>query len=549
MAEDLVTRAHWGDLTGQNWAGLVRLSFEVDADPTTASSKESSPDTETPSRRFVPMTGRDIKGRDEQEKDARLFVESRGGRYIHTYEEPDTSAWKRKRIRLPDGQVVYRVVRPVFEGALANMKEGLAPNGERLDGLIVYDIDRLTRDNRHLEDAIEVVENFRRPIIDITGTLDLLTDNGRAVARVVVAMSNKQSADTARRVRRKHRALEQAGIPTGGARPFGWQGDKRTLHPDEAPLLQKAVREIITGTPIRAIVQRWNEAGMTTPRGNVWTPGKIKQLLRNPRLCGIRSRKATEPNPVTGGEHQRLEMVYDAEGNPVPGQWDQVITVTEWEALTEIIGMNSVPGTGHNARKYLLSGILRCDRNGCGNGLRALKATPSQRKPEGFFYYACPDKGTGRGCGGGTKIAGPDTDAAVIKLVIAKYELEAAERQATSNPQPWDREEELERVREDIADLKKARKDRKITAERYFSYLAESEAEERTLLADRNKWMRSAYAAEGKPVNLRAEWEGLTFMEKRSYIEDALVAVLVAPAVGRGRPVRGRLTPVPRERD
>ncbi|MFF0065345.1 hypothetical protein ACFYRC_28030 [Streptomyces sp. NPDC005279] len=47
------------------------------------------------------MTGRDIKNRDEQEKDSRGFVEQRGGRYVYTYEEPDTSAWKRKRVRLP----------------------------------------------------------------------------------------------------------------------------------------------------------------------------------------------------------------------------------------------------------------------------------------------------------------------------------------------------------------------------------------------------------------------------------------------------------------
>ncbi|MFD5543061.1 recombinase family protein [Streptomyces sp. NPDC127079] len=97
----------------------------------------------------------------------------------------------------------YRVIRPVFEGALEDLNRGVAPNGERLDGLIVYDIDRLTRDNRRLEDAIEVMQNFGRPIIDITGTLDLLTDNGRTVARIVTATNNEQSADTARRVSRK----------------------------------------------------------------------------------------------------------------------------------------------------------------------------------------------------------------------------------------------------------------------------------------------------------------------------------------------------------
>ncbi|MFF2509967.1 hypothetical protein [Streptomyces sp. NPDC058086] len=85
----------------------------------------------------------------------------------------------------------------------------------------------MTRDPRHLEDAIETVEHYRRPIIDIMGTLDLLPDNGRAMARVVVAMANKQSADTARR---------DLGIPVGGTRPFGWQEDKRTLNPTEADL-------------------------------------------------------------------------------------------------------------------------------------------------------------------------------------------------------------------------------------------------------------------------------------------------------------------------
>ncbi|MEV7976442.1 recombinase family protein [Streptomyces sp. NPDC086519] len=120
---------------------------------------------------------------------------------------------------------------------MEDLKSGRTPDGQSLDGLIVYDIDRLTRDNRHLEDAIDVVERHRRPIIDINGSLDLLTENGRATARVVVAMSNKQSADTARRVRRKHRALEREGIPTGGSAAVRLAGRQADPAPDriEAP--------------------------------------------------------------------------------------------------------------------------------------------------------------------------------------------------------------------------------------------------------------------------------------------------------------------------
>ena len=205
VEQRLIERAQFSDLSGMQFAGLVRLSSS------SMSASRSEPGY---------ATGRDIKGRDEQAKDCQRFVESRSGTYVYTYEEPDTSAYKRKRVRLPDGRTVYRVVRPVFEAALEDLKRGRTPDGQRLDGLIVYDIDRLTRDNRRLEDCIEVVQHFGRPIIDITGTLDLLTDNGRTVARIVVATYDKQSADTARRVKRKHRALEQAGIPTGAGGPL-----------------------------------------------------------------------------------------------------------------------------------------------------------------------------------------------------------------------------------------------------------------------------------------------------------------------------------------
>ncbi|GAA1288269.1 recombinase family protein [Saccharothrix xinjiangensis] len=314
---DRVKQAHWGDLKGLNLAGLVRLSFELNHDDPHANVRR------------LPLSGKHIGGRDEQEKDCRTYVESRGGIYIHTCVEPDTSAWKRRRAQMPDGSYAYRVVRPIFEGALGDLKRGATPSGDRLDGLVVYDIDRLTRDNRHPEDAIEVVEHFHRPILDITGTLDLLTDNGRAVARIVVATNNKQSADTARRVRRKHRALEQAGIPTGGRRPFGWLADKRTVNEPEAALIRETAQRILKGAPLSSIVDDWNDRGVTTPLGNKWTNQTVKTVFRNPRVCGYRSRNVREINPQTGKESFRVEIVVNEAGEPVIGQFDPILAVDE----------------------------------------------------------------------------------------------------------------------------------------------------------------------------------------------------------------------------
>lgn len=517
---DRVRRAHWGDLKGLHLAGLVRLSFELDHDDPHANVRR------------LPLSGKDIRGRDEQEKDCRTYVESRGGIYIHTYVEPDTSAWKRRRVQMPDGSYAYRVVRPIFEGALEDLKRGTTPSGDRLDGLVVYDIDRLTRDNRHLEDAIEVVEHFGRPIVDITGTLDLLTDNGRTVARIVVATNNKQSADTARRVRRKHRALELAGIPTGGRRPFGWNDDKRTLNEAEADLIRKSADRIRKGAPVAAIVNDWNNRGVTTPLGNKWTSQTVKVVFRNPRLCGYRSRNVREISPETGREAHRVETVTDEAGEPVIGQFDPIMTVDEWKAVTAVIGSHAIAGRGKNTRTYLLTGTLRCGKEDCGGKLRSLKAHKSRVKDPNRFYYTCESKNKG-GCGGGVTIPGNELDEWVTAAVIRKYELEAERRSAQTTPEPWPNESELAEVRADLSELAKARKARQISAARYFAMLPDLEDQERTLLADQERWRAKTATTQTTNATIRADWDTYPLAQRRAYIEEALAAVIVYPANGR----------------
>jgi site-specific DNA recombinase len=529
MARDFIEQAHLGDLTGMNFAGLVRLSFET-----------GSQDRE---RKVIPLTGRDIRGRDEQAKDCRTYVEKRGGAYVYTYEESDTSAYKRKRVRLPDGRTVYRVIRPVFEGALEDLKRGTIPDGQRIDGLIVYDIDRLTRDNRHLEDAIEVVHHFRRPIIDITGTLDLLTDNGRTVARIVVATANKQSADTSRRVSRKHKALQQAGIPTGGPRPFGWHDDKRTVNEREAEAIRHGVKRILEGAPVLAVVADWNKSGLSTPRGNKWVKQSALVVLRNPRLCGYRSRMVRPVDPDTNKEASHWEIVRDENGDPVIGQWESILSVAEWEAVTAIIGGKARPERGVNARKYLLSGILRCGKDGCGARLRGFRRVSGDNS---YHSYQCQSSGLG-GCGG-TFVSGAKADEYVTEAVIAKFELEAQRRAVETEPAAWPGEEELDAVRQQLRELTAAWRGRKISGERYFALLSSLEEEEQRLSNQRNQWLATVATNVNRPLTIRDDWEGYTLAEKRAYIEEALIAVIVFPNADRKKwDPDARMRPVWRE--
>lgn len=468
-------------------------------------------------------TGSDAKGVARQEQDETAYIVAGGGTPGPVYEENDTSAYKKRRVRLADGTVVYRVVRPVWQRMLDDLRAGT------IGAACVYDLDRLARDPRDLEDAIEVVEHHRRPIVGVTGGFDLMTDNGKFAARILVAQANKSSADTARRVARKHLELQQNGTPTGGTRPFGWLADKKTLHPTESAELRKAVGRVAAGVKLGDVVADWNARSIRTTRGNRWVYTVVREMLRNPRLCGYRARTVTEHNDATGTAHQYRQIVRNPDGTPVAGQWEPLISVAEWEALTQVIGDGRAGKADTvNARTYLLSGILRCGK--CTGRMRGAAKQASKVNDTATFVYACRSTSLG-GCGGIAR-AGEPTDHYVTEAILAKVELELAD--AVSEVSPWPRDQELADVTQTITEWTAGFKAKQLSAARYFAELPAMEAAERELIADRSRHRTAQAAASARPADIRAEWADYTLSQRRARIEDAVHAVIVHPA-GRGR--------------
>jgi len=144
------------------------------------------------------------RGVTRQAVDAEDVVRSGGGVLVWTAVENDTSAFKKRRVKVSAGggghRWAWRVIRPQWEQALRMIRAGEA------DALLVVDLDRLTRDPRDLEDAVELVEHYRALVVDVSGALDLSTDHGIFLARMMVAHANLSSRDTSRRIRRAKRA-------------------------------------------------------------------------------------------------------------------------------------------------------------------------------------------------------------------------------------------------------------------------------------------------------------------------------------------------------
>lgn len=95
----------------------------------------------------------------------------------------------------------------------------------------------------------------------------------------MVAMGNKASADTARRTRRNHKELAEAGVPVGARRAFGWQ---------EAREAREAIDKLIAGVKLTGILADWRKRGIKTTAGKDWRWPPFTMYLRNPAwpACG-----------------------------------------------------------------------------------------------------------------------------------------------------------------------------------------------------------------------------------------------------------------------
>lgn len=262
--------------------------------------------------------------------------------------------------------------RPEYQRLLVDLKAG------RIDGVVVYDLDRLHRQPRELESFIDTCAAVGvRNIATVSGDIDLSTDNGQLVARMLGAVAKKSSDDTRRRVTRKKFELATAGkVSGGGRRPFGFEIDGKTVRPDEANVIRELARRAVAGDSLGSLCRDLERRGITTSQGHPWRITVMRKMLMSGRIAGLRE--------------YRGQVTSEAE-------WDPIITPTESERLRAVLSTRNPRQRG--PRTYLLTGLLRCQR--CGSRMESSPHNGRRR-------YACVKyPGTTGRCGGTFVMAEP----------------------------------------------------------------------------------------------------------------------------------------------
>lgn len=299
------------------------------------------------------------RGVDRQEADCRAYAAAHGWEVVAVFRENDTSAFKQRTITLPSGERVRRVVRPEFRAMLKHLAN------EQAQVMVAYDLDRAVRDPRDLEDLIDAKVLGGFGVRSVTGSLRLDTDSDVAMARVLVAMANKSSADTARRVARaaKQQAIE--GTWHGGRVPFGYRAVSGNLviDPEAAELLREAAQRVLAGESLYRIRTDWNERGILTTHGCAWSDKTIKMVVRSPSIKGVREYRPIMPD---GSRSKTSQMQVEA-------VWPAILDEDTWQQLGDVFDARKkarnfhTPGSGVAKRLYPFSGLIRC--SDCGRAM------------------------------------------------------------------------------------------------------------------------------------------------------------------------------------
>ncbi|MFQ6552648.1 recombinase family protein [Aestuariibius insulae] len=103
----------------------------------------------------------------------------------------------------------------------------------RIDQIVVYKIDRLTRSLADFAKLVETLDAAEASFVSVTQSFNTGTSMGRLTLNVLLSFAQFEREVTAERIRDKIAASKQKGLWMGGLVPLGYQAEGRSLKIDE----------------------------------------------------------------------------------------------------------------------------------------------------------------------------------------------------------------------------------------------------------------------------------------------------------------------------
>lgn len=198
--------------------------------------------------------------------------------------------------------------RPALRRLLDDVKAG------KIQIIVVYKIDRLTRSLMDFAKLVEVFDEHGATFISITESFNTTTSVGRLALNVMLSFAQFEREIAGERIRDKIAASKRKGMWMGGVAPVGYKIEYRQLvpEPNEIPTARLIFNRYLALGSVRELVQELKAKGTKSPQrnslkgnpmgGNYFTRGALYAILRNPAYVG----KIRHKNQIHEGLHEGI---------------------------------------------------------------------------------------------------------------------------------------------------------------------------------------------------------------------------------------------------
>jgi len=272
--------------------------------------------------------------------------------------------------------------------------------------VVVYKVDRLTRSLNDFAKLIEVFEAHKVSFVSVTQQFNTTTSMGRLMLNVLLSFAQFEREVTGERIRDKIAAYKKKGIWMGGTPPMGYRPKDRKLLIDEGEA--DVIRHVFTryaelgsvskvATELRAAGYRTRAFTSTTGQtlgGRPFTRGHIYQIINN---------------PIYRGDIVHRDLVH-------PGEHEAIIDEALWTRVQQMLATNRQAFRADRNVKVpsLLKGLLFDD---AGN---AMSPTHGAKEKRRYRYYISQAllKGHDQEAGSVPRLPAADLEKVVAEAVL-----------------------------------------------------------------------------------------------------------------------------------
>ena len=217
--------------------------------------------------------------------------------------------WRLVKTAYDDGGISGGTMeRPALQRLLSDIDEG------RIDVVVVYKVDRLTRSLADFAKMVEIFDAHNVSFVSITQQFNTTTSMGRLTLNVLLSFAQFEREVTGERIRDKIAASKKKGMWMGGFCSLGYDVRDRRLvvNQEESKLVRHIYKRYLELGSVRLLKLDLDRRGIVSKirvskngrrsGGRSFSRGALYELLANPLYIGeIRHKKVRHP-----GQHEAI---------------------------------------------------------------------------------------------------------------------------------------------------------------------------------------------------------------------------------------------------